>query len=817
MFSWSDFAGLAPEICGVTIDPEVAGPPDRGYLNQQLVVQAPIEQSLFVIAGPGSGKTTSATLRLLKLIYVDGLAPEAVFATTFTRKAAAVLRSRVTAWGEAYRDRLSELFPDHRAWLDHLDLNKLRTGTLDSLAQDILNDHKRAGDDRPSPVEEHILTNIMLTRGIFPTASSTRGAASNDVAAFLRPIFPRFWNSDPGRAEALIQVRQRLVNDQVDREAVRQAVDVDNAAGRGTVAALDSIEVFEANLRDREIYDFSSINEAFLHALRSGRLDDFVQGLRYVIVDEYQDTNYLQELIYFELAQAAHANGGSIMVVGDDDQSLYRFRGATVELFAGYEERLRGRLGVVPQRITLDRNFRSTQPIVNLVNEYVNNDDSYQAARVDGKPGLIHGGTNNRLYPILGLFRDSETDVANAIARLIAKLCAGEALEIRDHEGNLHSIQLEAELGSAGDFAVLTYSANEYGQRQADGRQGRERLPLKLRNALAAETPIVSVFNPRGRPLRDIPSVQELLGNLIDCLDPEDAVLDAIQERYDADGNFRPRYVANATCLTQWRNVARQERARRGGELATFVQNWAGRHATRRIIRATRVSTNDLIFKLIKWIPEFQYDIEHLAWLEAIQRAVSASAVLQGFGGDIVFDPREPDSELARVSVKHVYERILFPIAEDIIRVSEEMLETLPLDRVNLMTIHQSKGLEFPVTIVDIGTALEDLRWQRPNTRFPASADSVHLLEDYFRVYSDIGLADRAALDRAFDDLIRNYFVAFSRAQDLLILTGHTNAMRRRRRGVEARHVGAGWLRDGSWPWEGMPNVCMIEDQDLWQ
>lgn len=77
----------------------------------------------------------------------------------------------------------------------------------------------------------------------------------------------------------------------------------------------------------------------FLDQLKDNKLDDFLNSLKLILVDEYQDSNLLQEQIYFQLAEAAIKNGGSLTVVGDDDQSLYRFRGATVDLFTNFLER----------------------------------------------------------------------------------------------------------------------------------------------------------------------------------------------------------------------------------------------------------------------------------------------------------------------------------------------------------------------------------------------------------------------------------------------------------------------------------------------
>jgi DNA helicase II / ATP-dependent DNA helicase PcrA len=809
MFSWSEFASVVPAITGVTIDAAAAGDVDRENPNQKGIVEARPDTSLFVIAGPGSGKTTSAALRILKLVYVNGLPPASIFATTFTRRAAAVLRSRITSWGEDMREALAASHPDRRALLDLLDLNRIRVGTLDSLAQEVLNDNKRAGDPRPTPVEDLVLTSLMLTEAVFQSPASTRGGSdSAPVGAFLHPFFPRFSGSDPGRAQALIQLRQRLINDQIDRQGLRASADASTDEGRGLLASLDCIQHFEEIIAGRELYDFSAINQAFLEGLTSGRLDEFLRELRFVLVDEYQDTNYLQEKIYFSLAEAAAKAGGSIMVVGDDDQSLYRFRGATVELFSNFENRLSNRTGIAPTRIALDRNYRSTPQIVAFVNSYVELDPEYAGARVAGKPRLTYGGGNPNSCPIFGLFRDTEEQVAQSLSNLVAKLRRGESILVPDQADQVIEIALDPSEGSAGDIAVLTYSAKEFGDRTQAGL-GRRRFPRKLRDALASQTPSVPIFNPRGSPLQEIPAVQELLGNVLDCIDEDESILQQVNA-----------WTASKNCLAEWRNLARARRPSRSPELGSFVTHWSRRQPTRNV-QTARVSLNDIIFKLIKWLPDFQSDIEHLAWLEAIQRAVSTAAVLQGFTGDLLFDTKEPKSDLAVASVKQIYRRILLPLAEGIIEVSEDILETLPLDRVNVMTIHQSKGLEFPITVVDVGTALEDLRWMQRKSRYPTGPDLPHQLEDSFRPFSDIGVPDRPALYRTFDDLARNYFVAFSRAQDVLILAGHRNSQRPKTSGRPAEHVASGWIRPtaaqpaGQWPWSGMSFLTLIEDEHL--
>jgi len=115
--------------------------------NQHSAVSAPQDESQFIVAGPGSGKTTVIVLKVLKLVYVDRIAPSSILITTFTKKAAAELSSRILGWG----DELRQVFLDSRLpqttkdELHQLDFNRVQTGTLDSIAQDVLTEYREPG------------------------------------------------------------------------------------------------------------------------------------------------------------------------------------------------------------------------------------------------------------------------------------------------------------------------------------------------------------------------------------------------------------------------------------------------------------------------------------------------------------------------------------------------------------------------------------------------------------------------------------------------------------------------------------------------
>ena len=106
---------------------------------------------------------------------------------------------------------------------------------------------------------------------------------------------------------------------------------------KGLKLSLQCINEYENELKDRNIMDFAMLEDKFLKKLKNHELDVFLDDVKIILIDEYQDTNLIQEDIYFTIAKSALKDGGSLTVVGDDDQSLYRFRGATVELFTDFK------------------------------------------------------------------------------------------------------------------------------------------------------------------------------------------------------------------------------------------------------------------------------------------------------------------------------------------------------------------------------------------------------------------------------------------------------------------------------------------------
>ena len=741
-----------------------------------------------IVAGPGSGKTTVLALRVLKLIFVDNIDPNAILATTFTKKAAKELHSRILDLGDKLRTTLqhSTSSPTIQQALQRLDINAVVTGTLDSIAERALTEHRPPGGHPPIVIEEFVATNLILRRGLFQ-GGRYQNQDLRDYVCRLRN--GAFGLTPAVLAEVVKQIKERFLHDVIDRNqymcSSSQSCTVCGTHPHpGVQVVCQAIEDYESHLNTEGVVDFSGLEQRFFQELQSGTLDRFANGLKAVLVDEYQDTNLLQEQIYFELARRACHAGGGITVVGDDDQSLFRFRGATVDLFQNFPQRFQRSLGLQVQTVFLMENYRSTPPIVDFCSDFVQLDSAYQSARVHGKPRIVSTRSATNSIPILGMFRDDLITLTRDLARFIYLVFQANGF----HVPGIGTIE-RAPHGSVGDCAVLCHSPREVNY------QGDLRLPGRLRRELS--TYDIQVFNPRGQHLAAVPEVERLCGLMLECIDPGSRVQNSINLPQEAVNTFN-----------QWRRQARtyitqNPHPQRPNTLARFVQAWQQRSPQGRSSWPQEINLSDLVYKLVTWIPEMQNDIEGLVHLEVVLRAITAaaSARVSRYGGSILFQSSSREED----SIHSAYWDVFVPIALGALEVDEDLLETLPKDRLNILSVHQAKGLEFPMVIVDVGS---DYRHDHPSQRFrrfPDDGDLTHNLEDELRQFSPLRVPTRSRRDRAFDDLIRLYFVAFSRAQDVLLLVG-LNSVRQ-----SIPNVATGWDRNGNWLWgQGLPNLVHI-------
>lgn len=735
------------------------------------------DASLFIVAGPGSGKTSLLVTRILKLIFVDGVDPRSILATTFTKKAAAELRSRILGRGYHMLENLQkdpQINSIEKDWLSNIDINQVITGTIDSICEQILRDYRQPGVLPPLLADEFICNTLMLREGLLNN-NRFRNQALDDLLAGIQGTR---WKLNVGsKTTFLTEIWNRRYNDQVNWPDF--VLHGQQHVGRAITVIDEALTDYHAALINRDMVDFTLLEQAVLSKLEAGELEEFTDNIRLIMVDEYQDTNLMQESIYFELAKRCN---GAITVVGDDDQSLYRFRGATIQLFSQYSDRYNNVFGRRPTLTFLSTNYRSTQTIVELSNQYAILDNDYQAARVSNKPALASDLKAEIGLPILGMFRDNLTTLTVDLAEFIYQVFRGNGLRLPQGE----TIVRNPDGGDLGDCALLCNSPLEV------KNDGTLRLPNTLRNTLLMMDPPIYVFNPRGQDLAEINIIQIFGGLVLECLDESGVIQNSISG------------LSNdiARVLNSWRAIAidfaNKPSCPHG--LIDYATGWIDRNPNKQgHTWPKNVPFLKLLYDLVHWFPELHDDPEGQLYLELFTRQVSSTETIGSFKGRIIYDPT--NQTLTEKSIIEIYRNVIFPIASGAVKINEELVENFPRDRLNILSIHQAKGLEFPMVIVDIGSDFRSNHHAHAFKRFPRNGGKVHQLEDLMRPFSPLGVERRSQLDRAFDDLYRQYFVAFSRPQKILLIVGLNEA----RPGGAINNVATGNDRYASNCWPRVP------------
>lgn len=751
--------------------------------RQNEAIQAPLNTSLFIAAGPGSGKTTVMVLKILKYIFIDSVEPSSIIATTFTRKAASQLKSRVIDWGNILKNELIwnpkyYYFRDH---LNSIDLRKVIIGTIDSISEEVL----RSGleDSSYTIIEDFVASSLMIKTGLL----HLNLGKDRQLKSFLNHIKgARSRLNLSTMSQTLLEIKDRAHHDRINLKDFLKNYD-----HSGALKALEAISCYEKDLKTRILLDFSTLEEELLKKLQDNELQNFLDSIKIIMVDEYQDTNLLQESIYFKMADAAIKNGGSIVIVGDDDQSLYRFRGATVNLFKDFKERIQSKLNVEPSFINLSQNYRSTRNIIDFCNSYVYLDEGFQKARVKGKEPVVSSRKKTyQDFPVLGMFREDIETLSADLAHFIYRVIKEEGFEF-SFMGNMFNIKIDEKEGNPGDIALLCSSPME------QDFKGNPRLSYLLKDELSKYDPQISVFNPRGQHLGRIPLIELICGLILECIDPGGK----IQSR------IRPPRIA-VMRFKIWRDRALDYMDHQGNEkIKIFKDTW--KNELKFDNGEIEIPIADLIHRIIQLKPEIRKDDEFV-YIEIITKTITQTGLFSDFKSRIILDKK---GKKMRNSTMEAIWNIFVPIALGAVSVDLDILEDLPQKCVNIMSIHQAKGLEFPVVIVDVGSDFKMNYSHHSFRRFPSAPGRSCTIEDKMREFSPIGKPVREGLDRAFDDIIRQYFVAFSRPKDILLLVGLNSVKDGYYFNDKMRFIpnmATGWNRDGEWFWRGLENLVHI-------
>ena len=299
----------------------------QGLNPQQQEAAMHMDGPLLILAGAGSGKTRVLTNRIAWLIGEKGVAPWNICAITFTNKAAQEMRERV--------DRMVGVGAE-----------AVHVATFHSTCVRILRQFiDRLGYERNFDIYDTDDTKSLM----------------KDICRHLE-INTKLYKEKMFLARISHQ-KDELVSPEEYREMAVQAAD------REMMQIADVYAEYQKRLKRSNAVDFDDLIALTVQLLRENPdvLDHYRKRWRYLMVDEYQDTNKAQFVFVALLAKKS----GNLCVVGDDDQSIYRFRGADIGNILNFEQ-------IFPDTkvIRLEQNYRSTQNILDAANGVIANNES---------------------------------------------------------------------------------------------------------------------------------------------------------------------------------------------------------------------------------------------------------------------------------------------------------------------------------------------------------------------------------------------------------------------------------------------------------
>ncbi|HET8601924.1 MAG TPA: DNA helicase PcrA [Segeticoccus sp.] len=580
---------------------------------------------LLIVAGAGSGKTRVLTHRIAYLLAERGAQPGQILAITFTNKAAAEMRERVEALVGG-RSKAMWVSTFHSACVRILRREATKVGLKSSFS-------------------------------IYDAADSQR----------LMSMVLRDMNLDPKRypPRSFSAQVSNLKNELVDEEtyAARAA----DGTHQDQVLA-EAYANYQRRLRQANALDFDDLIMTTVNILQAFPevAEHYHRRFRHVLVDEYQDTNHAQYVLVRELvgggvggaAGAAEQDGPAVApaelaVVGDADQSIYAFRGATIRNITEFEQDY-------PHATTilLEQNYRSTQTILRAANAVI--------ARNEGRRPKNLWTDAGDGAPIIGYVADSEHDEAAFVARQIDRLADEHGVKPRDvavfYRTNAQSRAIEEVFVRVG----LPYKVVG-GTRFYERREVKDALAYLRVIANPADT--VNLRRILNVPKRGIGDRAEAC---ISALAEREriAFIAALGRPEDAPGIA----TRSVTCIKAFTSLLEA--------LQTVREGGAG---VADLLEAVLEQTGYLDELRKSHDPQDETRVENLNELVAVARE---------------FD--EANGTGAESSLDDFLEQVSLVADADEIPDNEEAQEQ---GVVTLMTLHTAKGLEFPVVFL---TGMED-------------------------------------------------------------------------------------------------------------
>lgn len=678
--------------------------------QQQNAVSAASEDWLKVSAGAGSGKTEVLTRRIAALL-LNGIKPAQLTAITYTQKAAAEMKNRLI----------------ERKRVNPAELRELEVSTFHAFLSSILKQNPfLAGIDRTDKVLSENDRKILMAELLEEFAQLYGDRIISGEQALGAEVAQKIINQFP---QTLGKIRRYMLEPssfyRLAKDRFKKRSEDVSALELNTLEWLFKFySCYIQQLNYRGLLDFDEI------LIKGSKLvaelkEQNAMPLRSVfLIDEFQDNNTDQINIIRRFCEGRKSH---ITVVGDDKQSIYSFQGADVEAFRSFES---------DKTINLNDNFRSYSQIIKLAEAFVLDDKS----GLDVQPQIARRGDSVRKPAVTCMLSEPEIDVrqqSEHLADLIEQMVS-KKMALSDDSGAI----------KYGDIAIITSSIRK--------------IPAELEDALAARQIPYVMSGGLGFYARS--EIEEILSFLRLLVYPDD-------DHAAVKILTGPLYGLDDSELAQLTLSKRREEMSLVSYIMAADENSIPlkvRLFRKLFVKLRSKSLNSQVLELCHIILEqagfYEYAATCPGFIKSKRMLNNISkflAIVRNFQQNGIFTS-------LRDFIVHIERFLLSDVDED-----EAGLGLEEGEAVKILTIHKSKGLEFPVVFCPFLKK----RPYRINSR-------IHFDKQTGLMVSDPSLSARKGMSCEHLDYIerdqllsecedvRKLYVAFTRARDLLIITG---------------------------------------------
>lgn len=646
---------------------------------------------LLIIAGAGTGKTAVITQRIIHLINSGSAKTSEILALTFTEKAAAEMVERV----------------DMEMPLGY---DQIEISTFHSFCDHILRQHGvYIGLDTQYTIMSQAQSYILFRKNLydFPLNSLRPLGTPTSFIGDILKYFSRLQDEDVTPEQYRKFIKDLKKSDDLEEARVAELEELS-----GTYALYNEIKI------KNSLLDFGDLINLVLKLFREKPhiLEEYRERFKYILVDEFQDTNYTQNVLVNLLALGSDPKESSlkerknanITVVGDDDQSIYKFRGAAISNIIQFKD-------IYPEakKIVLTENYRSRQKILDSAYSVIQHNNPYRlevSEEIDKRLIAKRESEDNIENPVQLIVRESGNDEADNVAKEILKLTGNKERLKNDSsivdkqysaDGQGMFIDVDKSEGSKYSFADIALLARANSQLdqflQAFKYYG---IPFKFSGPKGlysrSEVQILIAFLKVIADIDDDLSMFALLKMEVFDLEPRE-IVDLMQ-------------YARHLKVSIFQTLEQLWGVRLGTEKYDPEVLKSSNHVKAIFSESSIASISNLLllldraFSQVKdgaTVGEILYSFfKESGYLESLLREDTYESQFQIQNISKYFDllkEYEEGNEGARVSDYVDYLNYSIEIGESP-KTDDQLMEDF--DAVNIMTAHSSKGLEFPVVFL---------------------------------------------------------------------------------------------------------------------